>query len=222
MEGKYLRQGKIEGKMDLRSCVKARKQLLLLVDTASSSHKGHIENIYQACCRLLFMHIGFDAAKEGYLEQLTWDYKIFDSNDNRISIMREPSSFNELTSEKLKKFFEVLQEKAENPAHCNESSSGVNTMYTVLVSALQDYQWDMPLLMSPSPLHIKKKSHKQKQYNAIYLITNKFNDLSTSPNTSELEALFPSAVLGQLQNKNIKLCVVYGYKHGVLSEKVIY
>lgn len=218
--------------------LKSRKQLLLLVDTAVvpsslADSDVKINTIYQASCRLLFMHAGFDIAKEGCLDQLTWDYKIFDSNDNQVSLKREPSTFKEFKSDKLEKFREVLQRKIKNSIHHTAEGgvvSPLKMMYTVLASALQDYQWDTPLLMSPLPRHRKKSllSNKEKQYNAVYLISNKFDQLSTSTDkvggaitTLELEALFPSAVRTQLQNKNIKLSIVYGYENGVLQEKVV-
>ena len=198
-----------------------RKQVLLLIDTAWST-PGASERVYLACCRLLFSFTEFSSSKAGKTENVQWDWQLFDSNAPRVPVRTSSPTFKDLRTEILQKFQQNLKDKFTNSTRDQTRGVGVASLKVVLATALQDYQWDTPIIMSPVVKYNKKRTlglNKQVT-NTIFLISERFEDIATSWGmgvasgrslTKHLkEELLPSAVCTQLYNKNIKLVAVCG------------
>ena len=208
-----------------------QKQILFLIDTAYSNISLlSTSTLYLACCKLLFLYAGFDSGKSGRTQHLKWDWRVFDSiaDNSKVPLKGNTSSFRELRSETLLKFQASLKEKVKSSAHTAPSvgvSSNLRTAYNILVSVLQDYQWDTPFITSPSLPQKSRKSRtlssklcSESVLNVIFLVSRRFEDIARSC-IEEIEGgtsgrglqqcikedLFPNAVCMQLQNKNIKV-----------------
>ncbi len=198
-----------------------RKQVLLLIDTAWSTPVAS-DRVYVACCRLLFSFTEFSSSKAGKTENVQWDWQLFDSNAPRVPVRTSSPSFKDLRTETLQKFQLNLKDKFTNSTKAQTRGVGVASLKVVLATALQDYQWDTPIIMSPVVKYNKKHTPRlNKQVtNTIFLVSERFVDIATScemgvANGWSLKEhlkkeLLPSAVCTQLWNKNIKLVAVCG------------
>ena len=226
----------------------ARKQILLLIDTACceecDSNRSVVtaKTLYLACCRILFLFTGFASGKSGGLEKLKWNWKLFNSGTNKVPIKRRRTCFKDTRTETLDKLYEELEAQLENSTKPTkyevDEEAPCRVIYRALALALQDYDWDTPVLMSPLPRkrdRSKMKSTfdaclKEKMSNCIFIISERFCDIGAlcgrgrtsrrSLKKSLKEDLFPPAVSAQLKSKNIRLVIVWK-KGGKMEEEMV-
>ena len=214
---------------------KIGKQVLFLIDSACENVKKeslHVNSLYLACCRILYHCAGFIRAKNG-VDKVRWNYELFNSRIGGVVLKKKASSFKEFRTETLERFHTDLEshfsDSTPPPLSSDNEMTSLKIIYNKLASVVQDYQWDMPLLMSPLPQktsRLKRRKNRkdgissctQPVRNLIFLISEKLCNVekirSLEMSSRNLRdyiegCLFPPPLTSQLHLKRITVHAVW-------------
>lgn len=131
-------------------------QTVFLLDT-SSLPKQNLQQYHRllclVCTRILLFLAQFP--NKEHLSRVRWNYKFFNSQRPEKSIRARTAQFYECRSEFLQSFFAKLQNSLEaawddrEPAPSCSTSNPARCVYSALASAVHDFIWDAPEILSP-------------------------------------------------------------------------
>jgi len=201
-----------------------RVRIVFLVDVAmgrnmvcDKTSKG--KAITLASTRILMYLSKFPQVK--YKEKLKWNYMFYDSQQTDWSIRVKTSNFLELCCDHLETYSHDIISKlnASTDKPVNQVQTGACLQYEALGTAVHEFPWDAPSIVSPvrPSVRQKKRKCKKEQLNVIFVFSDcptskteleSFCDLKLEDNLSMdvvKQKQFPEALLSLIAKKNIKI-----------------
>lgn len=202
-----------------------RVRIVFLVDVAmgrrtacDKQSKG--KAITLASTRILMGLSKFPQVK--YKEKLKWNYMFYDSQQADWSIRGKTCNLLELCCNHLETYSRDITAKlsasSDKPVHQVRTSACLQ--YEALGTAVLEFPWDAPSIVSPVRPIVKQKKNKcnKEQLNVIFVFSDcptskidmeKFCDLEHSEDDLSLNVVkqkqFPEALLSLVAKKNIKI-----------------
>lgn len=122
-----------------------------------------------------------------YKDILKWNYTFYDSQQTDWSLRNRSGNFLELSSHQLESYSRDVFTRLDSSAikHIKVTRSNANLLYNAIGTAMHDYPWDAPFIISPvkpsrsSQMNSRRYSSVEKEQSNILLV---FNHCPTSRN----------------------------------------
>ncbi|XP_065912797.1 treslin-like isoform X2 [Dysidea avara] len=203
-----------------------RVRIVFLIDVAMGrsmvcDKQSKRKAITLASTRILVCLSRFPQVK--YKEKLKWNYMFYDSQQTDWSIRVKTSNFLELCCDHLETYSRDINAKLNASAGkpVSQVQTGACLQYEALGTAVHEFPWDAPSIVSPirpcNRRKMKKKCEKE-QLNVIFVFSDcptskteleTFCGLDHSKDSLSLDVVkqkqFPEALLSLVAKKNIKI-----------------
>jgi len=200
-----------------------RVRIVFLVDVAmgrsmACDKKSKGKSITLASTRILMCLSKFPQVK--YKEKLKWNYMFYDSQQTDWSIRVKTSNFLDLCCDHLETYSRDLTTKlnasADKPV--NQVQTGACLQYEALGTAVNEFPWDAPYIVSPVRPSVRQRKSEKEQLNVIFVFSDcptsksdleTFCGLKHSKNNVSMDVVkqkqFPEALLSLVAKKSIKI-----------------
>lgn len=195
-----------------------RNRVLFMIDSCS---REAVNGIYVACWRILLGLARYNDKQERFNVQ--WSHELFHSRESvGHTTSTQLPQFKELRSDQFEAFRDRLVDHAQYSRTRSRDEGPFRVLYSKLAVVVQDYQWDVPDLVSPRIQ--KSRSRRTKPLltcstkNVVYLFAEHLSEISSncggSEEGAELEArisreMLPPALVCQLVKKRIVVNIVW-------------